>query len=209
MLEVLLSAMILASCTLAMLYASLTSGRATRETGEYSSAVAAARKKMEELCATPYNQLVMRYGRYNPTVGNTFPVYLNEGPQYVDSTSGAKMTGQQLPGLYKLVNGVANYDAGEIIIITNESAAASTYGYSCGVSSTDNRPDLGQPGGCGFKGIPIDLNGDGNTTSGTCYDLSVTPPITTAVRLPVGIIVRWNGPLGPERYELWTVISNF
>ncbi len=62
MMEVLLAVLILAGCTLVMLYASLTSSKATTETAEYAAAVAGARKKMEEICSTPFDQIVVRYG---------------------------------------------------------------------------------------------------------------------------------------------------
>ncbi|HLX62867.1 MAG TPA: hypothetical protein VKX17_16445 [Planctomycetota bacterium] len=207
MLEVMLAGMILALCACAMLVASYTSAQATKQSAEYSAAVSAARKKMEELCSTNFDALVQRYGKYNPTAGNTFKVYMDEGTQYV--ANNAKQSGIELPGFRKVVNGVDNFDAGEIVIVTHETNLPSTYGYSCSISSTNLWPDNGNPGGISYTGIPIDLNGDGTTTSGNCYDLSVTPAVKTAVRLPVGVVIRWNGTNGPERYELWTIITRY
>jgi Tfp pilus assembly protein PilV len=214
MIEVLLSALILSVCALTMIFAMKTSGDATKQSSEYDAAVAAARRKIEELSTTNFDLLVQRYGKYNPTVGNTFKVYLDEGVQYKDA-SGAKQTGIELTGLYKLVNGAANWDAGEIVIITHESNAPSTYGYSCSLNASTTFPDGGQPGGISFmtnpttKTIAIDLDADGDTTSGNCYDLSVTPNVKTAVRLPIGVVIRWYGPHGPERYEQWTILTRY
>lgn len=207
-LEVLLAGVLLAVCALALLLTSLTSSTSNRQSLEYIAAQAAARSQMEEICGNKFGDLVGNYGKTNPLVGNTFKVYLNESPEFKDDT-GKKSKGVELKGFRKLVNGAENFDAGEIVIVTHESDLPSTYGYSCSTSSTDSYPDNGKPGGIGFKGIPIDLNADGNTTSGNCWDFSVNPPVTTAVRLPVGVIVRWRGPKGPERYELWTIVTQY
>lgn len=210
LMEVILAAFILAICAMTLLHASTTSGQATRQSAEYNSAVAAARKKMEELCNTAsFDALVGGYGEVNPSIGNTFKVYLNEGIEYLD-TAGVKQRGQELKGYYKLVNGSPNYDAGEVVIITTENRLASTYGYKCQLSPTDTYPDGNKSnGGINFSLVPIDLNGDGNTTSGNCYNLNVNPAVTSAIRLPVGVIVRWQGSNGPERYELWTILGKY
>ncbi len=137
---------------------------------------------------------------------------MNEGLQYKTGLNG-KTIGMELQGLYKKTNANttnnSTYDAGEIVIVTHESNPASGYGYSCGMSPTDNRPDLGKPGGISFQAIPIDLDGDGTTTNGDCYIVTGTTPVKTAVRLPVGVVVRWQGISGPERYELWTIVTNY
>src|SRR6185295_8837337 len=85
MMEVMLSTVILALCACAMLVASYTSSQATKQSAEYSAAVTAARKKMEEICSCNFDNIVQRYGKYNPTIGNTFPVLIDEGPQFKDS----------------------------------------------------------------------------------------------------------------------------
>lgn len=210
LLEVILATFILAVCAMSLLIASTTSGQATRQSSEYASAVAAARRKMEDLCnIRDFDTLVAGYGETNPTVGNTFKVYLNDSVQYVDNT-GTKQRGQELVGYYKLVNGVANYDAGEVVIITTENRAASTYGYKCQLSPTDTYPDGTKTnGGINFSYLPIDLNGNGTTTDGNCYNMTSVPQVKTAKRLPVGVIVRWQGANGPERYELWTILGNY
>jgi Tfp pilus assembly protein PilV len=203
-LEVMLAVFILSVAALALLGASITSAGATRQSAEYAAAVSAARKKMEEVSSTQFASLVKTYGV--GSTGTTFKVYLNEGTEYRNSAN-KTARGIELQGFRKVVSGVDNYDAGEIVIVTSESAAASTYAYACSRSPSDPKPDNGQPGGISFGGIPLDLNADGNTTSGNCYNLAVTPNVTTAVRLPVGVIVRWDGPHGPERYELWTILT--
>ena len=210
LLEVLLSMSVLAICSMTMLSASMTSGQATRQSAEYNAAVSAARKKMEDLCnLNNFDTLVRDYGEVNPARGNTFPVLLNEGVEYLDS-AGVKQKGNTLPGYYKLVNSVANYDAGEVVIITWENRLASSYAYACGTSPTNSYPDTGKSnGGVNFSMLPIDLNGDGVATAGNCYNLVSNPPVKTAVRLPVGVIVRWQGANGPERYELWTILGNY
>lgn len=208
--EVILAVFILTVCAMSLLHTSTASGQATRKSAEFNAAVAAARRKMEELCsARSFDDLVSNYGETNPALGNTFKVYFNEGVEYVDA-AGVKQRGMQLKGYYKNVNGQANYDAGEVVIITTEDRAPSTYGYKCQMSPTDTYPDGNRTnGGINFSYLPIDLNGDGNTTSGNCYNLNVTPAVTTAVRLPVGVIVRWQGSNGPERYELWTILGKY
>lgn len=203
-----LAAVLLALCALALLFTSLTSATSNRQSLEYLAAQSAARSQMEEICGGKFGDLVANYGSTNPIIGNTFKVFMNESAEYKDA-SGKKGRGIELPGFRKMVNGAENFDAGEIVIVTHESNAPELYGYSCSTSSTDAWPDNGKPGGIGFKGIPIDLNADGNTTSGNCWDLTVAPPVTTAVRLPVGVIVRWRGPKGPERYELWTIVTQY
>jgi Tfp pilus assembly protein PilV len=214
MLEVLLAGIVLSVCCICMLDAMVTTTSETRQSGEYAAAVSAARKKLEEITACSLAKVVANYGINAPLIGRTFPVYLNES---VESQNGnTKQRGQVLPGYYKTVNGNANTDAGEIVIVTNESALASTYGLSCSIdgstSGPNAYPDNGQPGGINFTGIPIDLDCDGVTSSGTSgnkYDLSTSPQITSAVRLPVGVIVRWPGAHGQERVEIWTLVSRY
>ncbi len=203
--EVMLATFILSVCALTIMNASYTSASTVRQSAEYASAVATARQKMEEIQSNPFDGpsgLVARYG-----VGSretTFKVFLNEGTEQATNDSfGHFNRGNELIGFRKTVNGVAgNTDAGEVVIVLNESAASNTYGYSCSRSASDTSPDGGQPGGIGFNGLPMDLNGDGNTSSGTVTN-------STATRLPVGVVIRWDGPHGPERYELWTIISRY
>jgi Tfp pilus assembly protein PilV len=214
LIEVLIAGIVLAVCCICMLDAMVTTTSQTRQSGEYAAAMAAARRKIEEITACNFGQVVANYGVNAPIIGRTFPVYQNESWEYQNGS--AKSRGLVLPGFYKTVNGAANYDAGEIVIITNESALASTYGLSCSMdgstSGPNAYPDYGNPGGINYTGIPIDLDCDGAISTGTAgnkYDLSTTPQITSAKRLPVGVIVRWMGPHGQERVEVWTLVSQF
>lgn len=200
--EVMLSVFILSICALTILSASYTSASSVKQSAEYAAAVAAARRKMEEIQTTPFLSLVSRYG-----IGSrerTFKVFLNEGTEQNSKDAFGHMNrGVELPGFCKTIAlATYNYDAGEIVIVNDEAAAPSTYGYACGRSPTDNTPDNNNPGGIGFNGIPIDLNGAGSTTSGTIAN-------DKATRLPIGVVIRWDGPHGPERYELWTIISRY
>ena len=192
LLEVVLLCVLLAVGAAALGQTFLTALAATRESGEYAAVVAAARQKMEELAATRFEDLVKKYGASAPTVGNTFPVMLDQAGTEINA-SGTKAYGLELPGYN-------NLPAGEIVIITDESNPPSLYGRSL-------PPDGNRPGGVSFSGLPMDLNGDGNVTSGNVW--GGTPATNLAIRLPVGVVIRWPGARGPERYELWTIMSKY
>ncbi|MEI6233936.1 MAG: hypothetical protein WCT04_12840 [Planctomycetota bacterium] len=199
--EVMLAVFILSICSLSILTASYTSSTSVQQSAEYAAAVSAARKKMEEIQGYTFAKLNQRYGPGSRET--TFKVYFNEGTEQSTKDAFGKVSrGIEMLGFRKVVNGVDKYDAGEVVLINNESALSTTYGYSCSRSTTDPKPDNGLPGGINFGGIPMDLNGDGNTTSGAVSN-------SNATRMPVGVIVRWDGQHGPERYELWTVISRY
>jgi len=165
------------------MYTSLT---ATRQSGEFAAAERAARQKMEELASVPFASLCELY-KPSGSVGNSFPVvysYTNKG----DDRFLPGLTGGPSSRLYK---GVPM--AGEIIIVTDEGAA---------VTSAFDLDGNGVLDPVNYAGGALDLNANGTTTDG-----DVT---TTAVRLPVGVVIRWLGVRGQvERYELWTVFTKY
>ena len=87
--------------------------------------------------------------------------------------------------------------AGEVVIITDESKTASDYG-------RDLSPLDGKPDGVKVVGLPLDQTGDGDLTDGNVWN---PPTVTTGWCFPVGVVIRWRGIQGEERYELWTVLS--
>ena len=161
---------------------------ATRQASERLAASLAASKKMAEISNMPFDQIVDKY-RFGGTIGNTFEVYMTE------AGSGRQTRLQGLSDQY----GVPQ-PAAEIIVITNEDAIAGNYG-------RDLKPYDGRPDSCEFVGLPMDLNGNGAPGDGDVW--GATAATRTAVRFPVGIVVRWPGIKGDERYELWNIISKY
>lgn len=188
LLEVMIAAMLVAIAVTAIAQATVNSMLATRQVDERLAASLAARKKMEEIANTPFDQIVDRY-RYGGTIGNTFDVYMTE------AGSGSQTLLQGLSDPYGIPQ-----KAAEIIIITNEDSTAADYG-------RDLKPYDGRPDSCEFVGLPMDLNGNGTLGDGNVW--GSLPNQRTAVRFPVGIVVRWPGVKGDERYELWNVISKY
>lgn len=170
----------------------------TRDSAEYAAAVRAARLKMEELAVAPWDKLSTYHGQ-------EFEVALEYTPaDQEQSTSGAG---------YALVNKNRNLPslradgkcAGEVVLITNGNAVASSFGRDLTTTATGKPPADGQPDGIAFRGLPIDLTADG-----VCNALDDCSAVgcTRAARYPVGVVIRWWGANGrPERYELWTIIS--
>lgn len=141
------------------------------------------------------------FGRLHP-----FKVYLADvNPDDPNSTRGL------LPGL------VDDY-AGEVILITGETNENFSGGgtskvpintanqdqvHGVGSWGGDLLPRDGKPDGFLSFTLPVDLNGDG------LFDLNTKDLKSDWIRLPVGVIVRWQGRYGPERYETWTVLSHY
>lgn len=90
--------------------------------------------------------------------------------------------------------GTANANAVEIIVLDDESKTTASLG-------RDLSPADGIADGVRFVTLPMDFNGDGDVLD------SVVGADTT--RYLVGVVIRWEGPHGEERYEAWTVISKF
>ena len=188
LLEVLIAAACVAVVVTAISSSMMNSMLATRQSGEFIAAQLAARQKMEEISTCRFDDIVDIY-KQGGTLGNTFYVYAT-------TTSGGSKI--KVPGLPNQ-SGVSQ-PAGEVIIITNEGATSGSYG-------RDLSPFDGVPDGCQFQGLPMDLNGNGNSTDGDVW--GPTAAQRTAIRFPVGIVVRWPGVRGEERYELWTIISKY
>ncbi len=188
LIEVLVSALVVAIAVTAISSSMMNSMLATRESGEYLAAQLAARQKMEEISACRFENLVDIY-RQGGSLGNTFDVYLT------NSAGGKKI---KLQGFNDSAGNPQ--PAGEIIIITKEDATPANYG-------RDLMPFDGQPDGCQFAGLPMDLNGNGNVSDGDVW--GPLPTQHSAIRFPVGVVIRWPGVRGEERYELWTIVSRY
>lgn len=185
--EVVIAAAVVAIAVTAISSSMMNSMLSTQQNGEYLAAQLAARKKMEEIYTVPFSMLVDTYKStaLGGSMGNTFEVSMTDS----GSSQATKLMG------FTDTNGVPQ-PAGEVIIITNESARASDYG-------RDLFPADGRPDGCTFVGLPMDLNGNGNTTDGDTW--AANGSNRTAIRLPIGVVIRWPGVRGEERYELWTI----
>jgi type II secretory pathway pseudopilin PulG len=188
LLEVVAASAILAITVTAISSALANSMMGNRQSGEFLAVQMAARRKLEEISACRFEDLVSRY-QPGGTMGNVFDVYLAE--------QGSGQT-NKLAGLPN-AQGVPQ-PAGEVIVIANEGAPASSYG-------RDLDPLDGKPDGCAFQGIPMDLNGNGTTTDGQVW--GSTPATRTAICFPVGVVIRWPGVRANERYELWTIVSRY
>lgn len=141
------------------------------------------------------------FGRLHP-----FKVYLSDvDADNLSSTKGI------LPGL------VDDY-AGEVILITGETnedfAGGGTAQVPINTANQDHirgvgsyggdlLPRDGKPDGFQFFALPIDLNGDG------LFDLNTSKIAGKQIRYAAGVIVRWQGRYGPERYETWTILSYY
>ena len=53
----------------------------------------------------------------------------------------------------------------------------------------------------------MDLNGNGHNNDGETWGSTVAQQ--TAIRFPVGVVIRWPGVKSEERYELWTIVSRY
>jgi type II secretory pathway pseudopilin PulG len=188
LIEVLAAAACVAIAVTAIASSMMNSMLSTRQSGEYLAAQLAARQKMEEISACRFEDIVDIY-RQGGSLGNTFDVYMTS----INGGSKVKLLG--LADQY----GVPQ-PAGEIIIITDEGALPAYYGRD--LSPFDGRPD-----GCTFQGLPMELNGNGEATDGNVW--GTTAATRTAIRFPVGVVIRWPGVRGEERHELWTIVSRY
>jgi len=188
LIEVTIAAACVAVVVAAISNSMMNSMMSTRQSGEYITAQLAARQKMEEISACRFDDIVDIY-RQGGTLGNAFEVYSTT------TNGGSKIKMPGLPNTY----GVSQ-PAGEVIIISNESASAATYG-------RDLSPFNGVADGCQFVGLPMDLNGNGSNADGDVW--GPTAVTRTAIRFPVGVVIRWPGVRGEERYELWTILSKY
>lgn len=141
------------------------------------------------------------FGRIHP-----FRVYLSDiDPENPNSERG-------------ILPGIADEYAGEVVIIDSEALPEQLPGSnnSIPVATQEHRfgrgggkfgyggdlfPRDGSPDGFQFFQLPVDLDCNGTTTSDR-NSLGIR-----VKRYPVGVIVRWMGKYGPERYETWTIIS--
>ncbi|HLX63565.1 MAG TPA: hypothetical protein VKX17_20005 [Planctomycetota bacterium] len=188
LIEVLVSAVVVAIAVTAISSSMMNSMMATRESGEFLAAQLAARQKLEEISALKFEDIVDVY-RSGGSLGNVFDVYMT------NNAGGAKTKLLGLPDQY----GVPQ-PAGEVIIITREDASPGDYG-------RDLSPFDGKPDGCQFQGLPMDLNGNGTVSDGDTWGSQ--PSQRTAIRFPIGVVIRWPGVRGEERYELWTIVSRY
>ena len=188
LLEVLIAGALVAVVVMAISEAIMNSMLATRQSSERLAVSLAASKKMAEIANTPFDQIVDKY-RFGGSIGNTFDVLMSEA----GSAQQTRLQGLSDP------YGVPQ-PAAEIIVITNEDLGPGSYG-------RDLKPFDGKPDSCEFVGLPMDLNGNGVTGDGDVW--GATTATRTAVRFPIGIVIRWPGVKGDERYELWNIVSKY
>lgn len=188
LLEVLIAAALVSVAVMAISESIMNSMLATRQASERLAASLAASKKMAEIVNTPFDQIVDKY-RFGGSIGNTFDVFVTEA----GSAQAARLQGLSDP------YGVPQ-PAAEIIVITNEDLGPGNYG-------RDLKPFDGKPDSCEFIGLPMDLNGNGAPGDGDVW--GPTAATRTAVRFPIGIVIRWPGVKGDERYELWNIVSKY
>lgn len=184
LLEILVAATLLAICAASLTQAHVTAMSATRQSDEYAAAARATREALEIVAATAFDELMIQFP-VDPLTQRRFPfrVYLSHDPN--DPARGV------LPGL------VDDY-AGELVIVTDETKDRAAWG-------GDLLPKNGLPDGVKSFPLPLDLNMDGDTLDN--HAAIVTNK--TGRRYPVGVIIRWMGRYGEERYETWTVISRY
>jgi len=162
----------------------------TRQSEERAAAMRIAREKLEKLCAMPFEDV---YTYYGPTGAlRCFDVVL----EYSAASSSVLQGKCILPGLTRLGHKLPDA-AGEVVLMTDESKSASSYG-------RDLSPCDGYPDGINVVGLPLDLTGDGDLTDGNVWN---PPSVKTGTTFPIGVVIRWQGVAGEERYELWTVLS--
>lgn len=189
LLEVIITMAILSTCLMALSSSTISTMVATRQTAETAAALRAARQKLEQISGERIED-ILRWYIPGGDPGVAFEVIQEYTP------SGRH---RLLPGIADPTNPAIPVMAGEIVLITRENATQSTYG-------RDLFPKDGQPDGILFRGLPIDLNGNGNTSDGETRSFV----LNKAVRIPVGIVIRWEGAGGrKERYELWTILSDY
>ena len=189
--EVLITGALLATCICTMVLATTRSMMDTRQSAEYEAAALGARQMLEQLSSLTFQQICATYkpstgqvGAQGGTTGNTFNV------TYAATVQNSDL---YLPGA------PSGQPAGTIWIVTSEAATSASYGPNLSGGTT--------PGGVHFTGLPIDLDLDGATTNGELWN-STTLVLSPAVkRLPVGVVICWQGSHGVERYELWTILS--
>jgi len=188
--EVVLVAAMLAVFVLAVSGAQLQSLSGTRQSEERAAAMRIAREKLEKMCAMRFDDVYTQYGPNGPY--QYFDVVLD----YSAASSSVLQGRCILPGLIRAGHMYPDA-AGEVVIITDGSKSASSFG-------RDLSPLDGLPDGVNVAGLPLDLTGTGNTTDGNVWN---PPNVVTGTCFPVGVVIRWQGVQGEERYELWTVLS--
>lgn len=188
--EVIMATAMVAVFVLAVSGAQLRSMVVTRQSDERAAAMRIAREKLEKMCAMRFDDVYIQYGPSGPY--RYFDVVL----EYSAASSSVLQGKCILPGL-TLPGKKFPVAAGEVVLITDESKSASSFG-------RDLSPYDGLPDGVAVQGLPLDLTGNGNVTDGNVWN---PPSVMTGTSFPVGVIIRWQGVQGQERYELWTVLS--
>ena len=205
LIEIMISITLLCIAALFLAQADTASMNSTWKAREYQAAARAAREKLEELQLIGFANLTTALAARKETVApyrtNPFKVLFNfnaTGTQAMDvampnlnsrlDKNSAVTTAGFLPGL------VDDY-AGEIVLIDDETKPASAWG-------SDLLAPAG-PDGVKFASLPFDIDLDGAYTSSS---FGAGNP---AYRYLVGVVIRWNGKSGPERFEQWTVLSKY
>lgn len=164
----------------------MSSMSSARDAADCAAAVRAARLKLEEVAVAPFDKL--------PTYANLeFEVPL----EYTASDRVLSLTGNTVLDRNRNLQSLKpdGTKAGEVIVITDGTAQASSFGRDFVNNTTRRLPKDGQPDGVSFRGLPMDLRAGGLTAD----------PV---VRYPVGVVITWWGACGRiERYELWTIVT--
>jgi len=180
LLEVLIMAVILGVCALALGQAMMGAMHQTRMADEMRAASFSARRALEMVLAKPdINAINTDHGApaagilwdLNSTTlirGQVFNVSLSDSPTLT-------------------LSGPNDAPAGEVIVLNDENMVLSNVGR--------NLDGVGGPDGVSMAPWPMDLNGDG-----------IIPSAGTNKRIVVGVVIRWLSVGGTEqRYELWSV----
>ena len=195
--EVMIMAVIIATTLLMIASSSATSMTSISQSGEYAAAARVARLQLEKVSALSLQTLWTTYQPPLRTVLDAGNNYFDVPLEYGSSGNNMNLPGIGSGNTTSWNPTGAFIPAGEIIIGNNENLGPGAYGRIFPVDPTGNRVSFT---------LPMDLDGDGLLTSGDC-----TTPKFTAIRFPVGIVIRWQSAHSGryERYELWTVVSNF
>lgn len=148
------------------------------------------------------------------TVGADSRVKLDVTRGVQGTTAVAIPEGAHLFPLVDHLPGLVDEYAGEVVFITNETLGKTGYG-------GDLSPNDGLPDGVRFfQDYPVDLSdpADGDTTDpGVFLDLNVDGDSDdanaiqneSAIKIAVGVIIRWQGKYGEERHETWTWLTRY
>ncbi len=184
-----------ALCSTVSMYVSHVHGE--RFTEERRLALQAAVSKIDELrrLVASGNSLDQIYDLYKPFIGTT-------------DTAAMPAASFKVPGLFESSADVVRRDyVGTVSLIVDESPNEVDYGVNYSVSPSVLTLGADINGNSYYRDtypaappapFPMDINANGNTTD--------NPLVEGFYLLPVVVTVHWNGVLGAQRVDLFTVI---